>query len=399
MKRDAAMEAWIDEARGADCWAVLNRLAIAHRVKASRRECVGPCPACGGTDRFSINRQKNLWFCRMSGKGGDAIALAEYLLGVDFLGAVEQVTGQPPPRGARGLAPDPAVMAERARLNAEREAAAARENNEFRAREIRRAHDIWSGAAALAGSPAEAYLGYRGVAAAPGAKLRARVKLPYWHQVAGVWTIIHEGPAMVAAIQGRDGMFIGCHCTWIDAVFKTRSGKALIAHPETGELLDAKKVRGSQKGGHIHLGGDPGASRLIVGEGIETVYAVRRALLEDGEQPAAATLWWAAINLGNIGGKASQSVTHPHATITDARGRVRRARVPGPLPDLSDAHVLLPPDDIADIVILGDGDSDRFMTRNTLLRAAARWAMPGRTVRAAWADEGSDFNDMLQGAP
>jgi hypothetical protein len=54
------------------------------------------------------------------------------------------------------------------------------------------------------------------------------------------------------------------------------------------------------------------------------------------------------------------------------------------------------PDSISDIVLLGDGDSDRFVTGCALVRAAARFARPGRTVRAAWAPAGKDFNDLLR---
>jgi putative DNA primase/helicase len=39
----------------------------------------GPCPVCGGTDRFSINVKKQLWNCRHCGKGGDVIALVRHL--------------------------------------------------------------------------------------------------------------------------------------------------------------------------------------------------------------------------------------------------------------------------------------------------------------------------------
>ena len=34
----------------------------------------GPCPACGGDDRFAINIKKQLWNCRGCQHGGDVIA-------------------------------------------------------------------------------------------------------------------------------------------------------------------------------------------------------------------------------------------------------------------------------------------------------------------------------------
>jgi hypothetical protein len=263
--RDADFQAWADAARGADCLTVLGLIRPGHGLKVGRAEAVGPCPACGGSDRFSINRRKNLWHCRVAGRGGDAIALVEYVDGADFLGAVETITGRPPPTGGSGVRADPAKIAAQEKAAAEAQAKRARDDNAFRTKEIRRAHDIWSNAGAMPGSVAEAYLRYRGVNPAPGAKLRSYLKLPYWHCVHGVWKVIHEGPAMVAAIQGPDMAFIGCHITYIDASFASAKGKAEIFDPATGEMLDAKKVRGSQKGGHIHLAGPEVMLKLKVG--------------------------------------------------------------------------------------------------------------------------------------
>ena len=57
------------------------------------RELAGPCPRCGGTDRFAINVQKNVWNCRGCGKGGDAIGLEQFLTGHDFRSAVATLAG------------------------------------------------------------------------------------------------------------------------------------------------------------------------------------------------------------------------------------------------------------------------------------------------------------------
>jgi hypothetical protein len=390
--RSQEMDDWVAQARKADCLDVLGRLRQ-HQLKISRAQAVGPCPACGGTDRFSINRTKNIFHCRIGAAGGDAIAMVMYLDGVDFLRACEIINGSPPPRGPSGALVDrEKIKRQEAEAKARAEKRAA-EDNSFRNAEIARAHRIWSGAGAMPDSVAEAYLRFRGCAPAPGAKLRSYVKLPYWSQVAGSWQVIHEGPAMVAAIQGRDQGFIGCHITYIDGAFKTASGKAEIYHPETGEVLDAKKVRGSQKGGHIHLGGPENASRLIMGEGIETVYSVREKLRSSGLNDI---LFWSAVNLGNIGGAAVGRVFHPTLTRTDKNGRVSRLRVLTGVPNLSDTQVVWPPDTALQITLLGDGDSDRFNTRNTLQRGALRWARPGRVTKAAWAADGTDFNQMLR---
>jgi hypothetical protein len=46
-----------------------------------RTERCGPCPLCGGHDRFSINIDKQLWNCRDCCVGGDIIALVQHLDG------------------------------------------------------------------------------------------------------------------------------------------------------------------------------------------------------------------------------------------------------------------------------------------------------------------------------
>jgi hypothetical protein len=57
---------------------------------------------------------------------------------------------------------------------------------------------------------------------------------------------------------------------------------------------------------------------------------------------------------------------------------------------------LTPPGWAREILLLGDGDSDRAMTEARMHCAAARFTAMGRAVRIAWADEGQDFNDMVQ---
>jgi hypothetical protein len=47
-------------------------------------EYVGPCPKCGGTDRFSVNPNKAVWNCRGCSTGGDVIDLVHHLDGGTF---------------------------------------------------------------------------------------------------------------------------------------------------------------------------------------------------------------------------------------------------------------------------------------------------------------------------
>lgn len=59
-------------------------------------ERVGACPRCGGTDRFSINTTKQVFNCRGCEKGGDTIALVQFLDDCDFASAVLTLAGEPP---------------------------------------------------------------------------------------------------------------------------------------------------------------------------------------------------------------------------------------------------------------------------------------------------------------
>jgi hypothetical protein len=57
-------------------------------------ERVGPCPICGGVDRFATNTRKQKWNCRGCRKGGDVIALVMFLDGLDYASAVAVLAGE-----------------------------------------------------------------------------------------------------------------------------------------------------------------------------------------------------------------------------------------------------------------------------------------------------------------
>jgi hypothetical protein len=58
-----------------------------------RGERIGPCPLCGGKDRFAINIKKQIWNCRGCARGGDVVDLVQHLDGVDFKAAVVTLGG------------------------------------------------------------------------------------------------------------------------------------------------------------------------------------------------------------------------------------------------------------------------------------------------------------------
>jgi hypothetical protein len=90
---------WIERARAVRIEDELARRGIRLRGKV---ECVGPCPVCGGTDRFSINIAKQIFKCRGCGKGGNVIAMTQHLDGCDFERAVTTLAGEPPRRESKG---------------------------------------------------------------------------------------------------------------------------------------------------------------------------------------------------------------------------------------------------------------------------------------------------------
>jgi len=56
----------------------------------------GPCPVCGGADRFSVNVRKQIFNCRGCQRGGDVIAMVELLDGCGFGQTVETLVGESP---------------------------------------------------------------------------------------------------------------------------------------------------------------------------------------------------------------------------------------------------------------------------------------------------------------
>jgi hypothetical protein len=56
-------------------------------------ELIGPCPQCGGCDRFAVSIRKQIFLCRGCGRSGDVIAMVQHIDGVDFKIAVQTLGG------------------------------------------------------------------------------------------------------------------------------------------------------------------------------------------------------------------------------------------------------------------------------------------------------------------
>jgi DNA primase len=143
-----------DELAQARAVSVLE-IAERHGAKLRRegRELVGGCPHCGGSDRFAIWPNKNIWNCRGCGTGGDAIALEMHLCGGSFVDAVKTLIGEDAGTTNRRQ-PTPEEIAARAAREAERK----RTEAEERARNESSAAKIIARLQPVAGTPGEIYL-------------------------------------------------------------------------------------------------------------------------------------------------------------------------------------------------------------------------------------------------
>lgn len=358
---------------------VLARLELSNLVRTGG-ELVGPCPQCGGRDRFGINLQTGMFQCRKEcgpHAKGDVIALVQHAMGMDFRAALEWLVGP-----AEGLSD-----AERAERR--RKAEANRHKQEgvaqrLREDSIRAARAIWFAARPAEGTAVRDYLTLRGISPVLYPVLAssfrfdpaARYTTPVEGQP-GKWDVIHVGPAMICAVVAAAGRVTAVHRTWLDLA--QPKGKLVLADPrKPGETLPAKKVLGSKKGGAIRFLNPAGCDTMIMAEGVETTLS---ALIAEAIPRRYA--YWCGVDLGNMAG--------------------RMQRGPGlkfaGLPDLDDGDAWLPPEWVKRLVFVQDGDSDPKLTR-AKLEAGLRRAMikrPGLRGSIVHAGEGRDLNDILMG--
>jgi DNA primase len=92
-EQSAAFSAWIERARSMRIEDVLAARGFKLR---GTNERAGPCPRCGGDDRFSIRISDQIFNCRKCGaKGKGAIDLIMFLDNCDFKNACETLTREP----------------------------------------------------------------------------------------------------------------------------------------------------------------------------------------------------------------------------------------------------------------------------------------------------------------
>ncbi|TRD21895.1 DUF7146 domain-containing protein [Palleronia caenipelagi] len=350
---------------------VVDRLGIVG-LKRQSGELIGPCPLCGGRDRFGINLRTGAFLCRKCDlRGGDQIALVRGVQGVDFKAALTWLCGNAPAEI------DEAERARRRRKAAEAERKQREAQERYRRKAISDARTIWSKARPGHLGVVRAYLQSRGfteqlLPEIPTA-LRFIVEHPYVKKIGRELVTVHRGPCMIAGILNPAGELTAVHQTWVDR--DPPHSKARIQFE--GEDMPAKLVRGSKKAGAIRLSTPPGSEALVMGEGIETTLTA----MVVGHYPNAA--YWAGVDLGNMAGRMK---------------KVEGRRYSG-LPDMSDRDAFVPPDWVKRLVFIMDGDSDPVMTR-AKLDCGLRRAMavrPGLKAQIIHAGAGVDLNDLLMG--
>jgi phage/plasmid primase-like uncharacterized protein len=304
------------------------------RLQHQGRELVGPCPVCGGTDRFAVNIKKRVWNCRGCDRGGDVPDLVQHLDGCEFLDAVETLLGQRP----RG---DITAIHEQAR---ERERISREEKASEDARKTADAMRWWDEGTTIWGTPAHAYLASRACA---GMFPVDRDAVFRWHPAYPFGG--GQTPCLLALYRNvHTDKPQGIHRTPL-----TLDGKRLFG-------ADGEKIKrlafGPTANAAIKLWpASTVSNRLVVGEGIETTLS---AALHVPHRGRALTPAWSCMNAGNI----------------------------GDLPVLSGVETL---------IILVDNDVSGNGQREAA-KCAERWRLAGREVfRLIPKIPGFDFNDII----
>jgi putative DNA primase/helicase len=260
--------------------------------RATASEWIGPCPICNGLDRFGINIRKSIFNCRGCSKGGDVVALVQYVQGVGFRDAIEYLLGEQ----LRDLRPELQVVAGAVHhVNGEDQDAA---------RRTEQALKIWSESVEPFGTPVELYLATRALllpAEAAGDALRFHPACPF----AGEKT-----PAMIALVRDVvDDRPIAIHRT----ALTPDGNKAVIKG-------NSRLSLGPIAGGAIKLSPDAHVTICLgIAEGIETALSMRE-IAEFGPSPV-----WALISAGGLAAFPILSAIESLFIAVDADEAGRRA--------------------------------------------------------------------------
>ena len=216
----------------------------------------GPCPACGGTDRFRFDDKNGSgsYFCNQACGAGDGFQLLQAFNGwsaQEALHAVASFLGL----SVHGVTPANKRPGAEAIKDSQKEQQVDEVNRKSNER-------IWSQSKPIAaGSIADTYLKNRclNLLTIP-AELREHSALTYKHGE----EFLGKFPALVASVQNQAGDIIGLHRTFLT----TDGNKADV--PKVRKWTSPSKA-GAYSGSAIQLGGV--APQLGISEGIETALA------------------------------------------------------------------------------------------------------------------------------
>ena len=213
---------------------------LVHRgvvLKRQGRELIGPCPVCGGVDRFGVNLTKQIWNCRGCAKGGDVIALVQHIDGIDFPRAIDALTNDNTiPRRVETPRPVRKVS-----------------------KPIEPSRDWWSEARPVVGTLAETYLVGRGITELPPDAdecLRFHPEIVFGRADDDAWRYV---PALVGRVR--------------DVVSNKPIGLQRIGLTADGRKIGPMAL-GPIGGGAVKLWPDEDiGDGLVIAEGIETALA------------------------------------------------------------------------------------------------------------------------------
>lgn len=254
---DQAFEDWKRRANEADL--LQTAQSFGAQLKRTGAEWVGPCPGCGGKDRFSINPSKHKWNCRGAEGGSTVVGMVMHIAGLSFLEACQELTGEPPPKGrAKPLSPAEQEDRRRRKQAADEERAARdAAEAERRQRKAEDAASIWEAAKPIEGTLAETYLIRRGLIVPPQGwpdVLRFAPSLTY--------ELDDDRPRYPALVARVDDPFGQLTAIW--RIYLQESGDKIDRDP-------AKVGLGPAAGGAVRLGGI--GPKVGIAEGIETALA------------------------------------------------------------------------------------------------------------------------------
>jgi hypothetical protein len=369
------------------------------KLRRMGKRLVGPCPICGGkvtSQRFEILEDGESWVCAVCPDGGDVIHLVQKVEGCDFKAAIERLGGQ---REIDKLAAKKLFEArEKKRLEREKK------SDDFREAERKR---LWRPGSTPARSTAR-WPRVTSRAAAWCCRRRARGcgSYPRRHTSTASSSTSAAANRPSSCTRARrcsppssapTASSAGCTppgstslrhlMTCAARQDRTqRSGNRRTAQRQENARLQGRRPHRDRADQRPAAPDRRRGDRDRAGR-LDRLPPAPAARLED-------TAFWAAGDLGNMAGRSAKTVPHP--TLKRPNGRA--ISVPNDQPDPDDPGLSIP-DSVDELMLLGDGDSEPVLTRFAMIRAARRYARPGRvTIRIAFAPAGVDFNDVLRGA-